>query len=137
MSAKQRVNIDSFFATLVRAVARSKRLHRDYVETECRGKVDDGLFNGNVAVVEREQEAQKARDRSGGANTPTGSGGGGVRYGKDAEKEKQKALASRGTRNPSLAMDRRRSLSVGGLGGDPDGLGRRDGHAKGCGCTVS
>ncbi|GAA6008267.1 hypothetical protein JCM11491_001949 [Sporobolomyces phaffii] len=130
VSAKQRVNIDAFFSTLVRAVAKSKELHQEHV-SRCRGKVDDGLFNGNVAFLDKQQAAS--------SRTPSsiGAGGGGVRYGKDAEKEKQKALASRGTRNPSLAMDRRRSLSVGGLGGDPQGLGRDDRHAKGCGCVIA
>jgi len=112
----------------VRAVAKSKALHQEYVQ-RCRGRVDDGLFNQNCLMIER-QEAE-----GGSSSAPATPGG--VRYGKDAEKEKQKALASRGTRNPSLAMDRRRSLSVGGLGGDPEGLGRNDSHSKGCGCIIS
>ncbi|GAA5950681.1 hypothetical protein JCM3765_000576 [Sporobolomyces pararoseus] len=130
VSAKQRVNVDAFFSTLVRAVAKSKSLHQEYVQ-RCRGKVDDGFFNGNVAYIEK-QLAGGGSFASSAPSTP-----GGVRYGKDTEKEKQKALASRGTRNPSLAMDRRRSLSVGGLGGDPQGLGRNDSHSKGCGCNIS
>ncbi|GAA5938544.1 hypothetical protein JCM1841_004889 [Sporobolomyces salmonicolor] len=123
VSAKQRVNIDAFFTTLIRAVARSKALHQAHVR-RCRG-VDDGLFNGNVGFVER-----------GGASlTPRGSlsTAGGVRYGENADDEKARALAAR-KRNPSLAMDRRRSLSVGGLGRDPDDLHGKDG--KGCGCVV-
>ncbi|GAA5854451.1 hypothetical protein JCM5353_008086 [Sporobolomyces roseus] len=116
VSAKQRVNIDSFFSTLVRAVARSKALHQEHIQ-RCRGKVDDGLFNGNVGYLEKQA-------------TVASSGGGGVRY-----EEK----ANRGPRNPSLAMDRRRSLSVGGLGADPStlGRGRDDSHSKGCGCTIA
>ncbi|GAA5880410.1 hypothetical protein JCM16303_003933 [Sporobolomyces ruberrimus] len=125
VSAKQRVNIDAFFSTLVRAVAKSRELHLEHI-SRCRGRVDDGLFNGNVAFIEKQ-----------GGLASASSSAGGVRYGKDAEKEKQKALASRGTRNPSLAMDRRRSLSVGGLGGDPEGLGRDDQHSKGCGCVIA
>ncbi|GAA6060941.1 hypothetical protein JCM10212_003849 [Sporobolomyces blumeae] len=142
VSAKQRVNIDSFFATLIRNVARSKQLHEIHVRTKCRG-VDDGLFNGNVSFVDRQlqqQQQQGSRTGAGSSTSRTASparSGVGVRYGQDAEKEKQRALAAR-QRNPSLAMDRKRSLSVGGLGGDPAGL--RDGKgsvSKGCGCTVS
>ncbi|GAA5925401.1 uncharacterized protein JCM15063_005015 [Sporobolomyces koalae] len=136
VSAKQRVNIDAFFATLVRAVAHSKLKHEEHV-AQCRGKLDDGLFNGNIAFLEKRQQAQQGGGGEGTTGSRASSRVGGVRYGNESDKEKQKALASRGTRNPSLAMDRRRSLSVGGLGGDPDGLGRNDSHAKGCGCIIA
>ncbi|GAA5893532.1 Ras family protein [Sporobolomyces salmoneus] len=120
VSAKQRVNIDSFFETLVRAVAKSKLLHQEHI-SRCRGRMDDGLFNGNVAFIEQQQSQPSASTR-------------GVRYGKDTEKASR---GGTGTRNPSLAMDRRRSLSVGGLGRDPDELGKHnDSHSKSCGCII-
>ncbi|BGP16260.1 hypothetical protein JCM10213v2_004258 [Rhodosporidiobolus nylandii] len=130
VSAKNRVNIDSSFLLFIRSVARAKALHTAHV-TRLRG-ADDGLFNANIALLDSPaptplsprgsitgvtyEEGEKGTRRGGG-------GGGGTGVGM--------------RRDPSLAMDRRRSLSVGGLGRDPSTLHGKEGHGKGCGCVVS
>lgn len=63
-----------------------------------------------------------------------GRGEGGWEAEEDDDAMLEKARAAR-KKNPNLALDRRRSLSVGGLGAHPDTL--RDGHGKGCGCTIA
>ncbi|GAA5824940.1 hypothetical protein JCM3770_006713 [Rhodotorula araucariae] len=124
-SAKSRVNVDVSFLALIRAVVRSRALHAEHVR-RLKGR-DDGSFNGNVGFLER-----------GGAAGPRGvlsrnSSVAGVRYGQD-EKADSAGLPRRPTRDPALAMDRRRSLSIGGLGQDPSVL---DNKPKGCGCAIS
>ncbi|GJN90634.1 hypothetical protein Rhopal_003646-T1 [Rhodotorula paludigena] len=127
-SAKSRVNIDSAFLALVRTVARSKSLHGEHVRL-LKGR-DDGLFNGNVGFIESGGRGQGGRI---GPNPTKSLAGGGVRYGQN-EKEAAPGMPRRPTRDPSLAMDRRRSLSVGGLGRDPSEL--HDEKKSGCGCVI-
>ncbi|BGP48363.1 GTP-binding protein [Rhodotorula kratochvilovae] len=123
-SAKSRVNVDSSFLALIRAVARSRTLHAEHVR-RLKGH-DDGFFNGNVGFLERGGAAGVR-----GVLSPKSSFVG-VRYGQD--EKAGTGLPRRPTRDPSLAMDRRRSLSIGGLGQDPSVL---DDKPKGCGCVVS
>ncbi|GAA5931802.1 hypothetical protein JCM3775_000046 [Rhodotorula graminis] len=110
-SAKSRVNVEPAFHALVRATAQAKRGEGR------RGTGAAGLL---------------------GTLSPRSSAVGGVRYGQDEKKAGSGPGFPRAPtrpRDPSLAMDRRRSLSVGGLGRDPSTL--HDDRSKGCGCTVS
>lgn len=129
-SAKSRVNVEPAFHALVRATARARSGHADHV-SRLKGRPDDGMYNGNVGYLERVGTASGLR----GALSPKSSFAG-VRYGQD-EKASSAGLPRAATRprDPSLAMDRRRSLSVGGLGRDPSVL--HDDHSKGCGCIIA
>lgn len=112
-SAKSRVNVEPAFHALVRATAQAKR-----------GEGRRGGAGGAAGLL--------------GALSPKSSAAGGVRYG-EGEKHAGSGpgfpRAPTRPRDPSLAMDRRRSLSVGGLGRDPSTL--HDPPSKGCGCVVS
>ncbi|GAA6019895.1 hypothetical protein JCM10207_003329 [Rhodosporidiobolus poonsookiae] len=121
VSARNRVNVDASFALLIRSVARAKALHQEHVARLGGPGADDGLFNANIALLDRPPPLPGSAPLS-----PRGSISG-VTYEEKARPKK---------RNPDLAMDRRRSLSVGGLGRDPSTLGQ-DSHGKGCGCVVS
>ncbi|GAA5856853.1 hypothetical protein JCM8547_008875 [Rhodosporidiobolus lusitaniae] len=138
VSAKARVNIDSSFLLLLRSVARAKSLHALHV-ARCRGGVDDGLFNPNLGLLDR-SAASSPFSPAAGLTAPLSPRGSisGVTYG-DGEKGGSTGggAAARRKKDPNLAMDRRRSLSVGGLGRDPSTLGGKEGHGKGCGCVVS
>ncbi|GAA5840112.1 hypothetical protein JCM9279_002281 [Rhodotorula babjevae] len=113
-SAKSRVNVEPAFLALVRATAQAKRGEGR------RGAAGGG--GGAAGLL--------------GALSPRSSAAGGVRYGQ-GEKGSGPGFPRAPTRprDPSLAMDRRRSLSVGGLGRDPSTL--HDPPSKGCGCVVS
>ncbi|GAA5985797.1 hypothetical protein JCM11641_006209 [Rhodosporidiobolus odoratus] len=126
VSAKARVNIDSSFLLLLRSVIRAKSLHTAHIR-RLRG-VDDGLFNSNVAMLDRPTTGAASQ-------SPRGSLSGVTSEEKMRGAAKGKAMR----RDPSLAMDRRRSLSIGGLGRDPSTLqgAQREEHGKGCGCVVS
>ncbi|GAA5820351.1 hypothetical protein JCM11251_005588 [Rhodosporidiobolus azoricus] len=128
VSAKNRVNVDSSFLSLVRSVVRAKALHAQHVKRI--GGVDDGFFNANISLLDRAAAGPPSPIIIGTPLSPRGSmsNGAGVTY--EAEKPRRK-------KDPSLAMDRRRSLSVGGLGRDPSTLHGKEGHGKGCGCVVS
>ncbi|GAA5910417.1 hypothetical protein JCM8208_004471 [Rhodotorula glutinis] len=112
-SAKSRVNVEPAFHALVRATAQAKR--------------GEGRRGGGGAAGLL------------GSLSPRSSAAGGVRYGQDEKKAGSGPGFPRAPtrpRDPSLAMDRRRSLSVGGLGRDPSTL-HDDPKGKGCGCVVS
>ncbi|KAM0750048.1 ras-domain-containing protein [Meredithblackwellia eburnea MCA 4105] len=119
-SAKLRVNIEAAFVSVVRATANSRKAHEDWVRRF--GGNDDG-FNGNVVVLER------------GLTSPRSTGPGRVALGEGGweEEEDGPIPTEKRKRNPNLAMDRRRSFSVGGLGAHPDTLN----GDKGGGCCSS
>ncbi|GAA5901099.1 hypothetical protein JCM6882_006116 [Rhodosporidiobolus microsporus] len=128
VSAKNRVNVDSSFLSLIRSVMCAKALHAQHVRRI--GGVDDGLFNQSIGLLDRSGQASPAIFGAPLSPRVSVSTGAGVTY--EAEKPPKKRR-----KDSSLAMDRRRSLSVGGLGRDPSVLHNKEGHGKGCGCVVS
>lgn len=123
-SALNGVNVHSSFESLVRAIARSKAARAAYIKSHPKDKDCDG-FNGNVGVLDKLEAAAKetsARTISGLEDEEELS----------LEAARARQRSQRGKRS-DLAMDRRRSKSIGGLGRDPSTYEEKQ---KGCGCVV-
>lgn len=122
-SALNGVNVQSSFESLVRGIARSKAARAAYLKANPKDKDCDG-FNANLGVLDKLEAAAASSGRaiSGLEDEEELS--------LEAARERQRS--QRGKRN-DLAMDRRRSKSIGGLGRDPSTYGEKQ---KGCGCVV-
>lgn len=145
-SAKQRVNIDPAFTALVRAVVRSRKAEAEWKRTRKAGRGNlGGYFNPNVGLLE-DDGGRNSRSDSGfderGCGLQVNSVGGGGSNGLRIGKTPTTGLSG----NKSLAMDRRKSMSIGGLGRHPNTVGThydyekggRGGQEAGCcgGCVV-
>lgn len=134
VSALSRANIDSAFASLVRAIVRCKTARVAYARAHPKDQELAG-FNANVGELDR--LAAVAKEKEGGAGRTVG-------VGMDEEQEISLAEARERQRSQragkkggagGLEMDRRRSMSIGGLGRDPHGYGKEE--KSGCGCVLS
>ncbi|KAK4048298.1 hypothetical protein OIV83_004819 [Microbotryomycetes sp. JL201] len=131
-SAQSRANIDASFQLLVKNVAMSVQLRRDFLEKlpSSRKKTKDDLlieglgFNANVAVLDK----ARGRTRMTGQSSP-------VSRVSTTQLAFNENGVKRKPRNPDLVLDRKRSRSIGGLGLDPAEY--HGGKKQGCGCIVS
>ncbi|KAM0791145.1 hypothetical protein ACM66B_005631 [Microbotryomycetes sp. NB124-2] len=132
-SAKSKVNVDTSFQLLIKNVVKSQEMRRSFLDKLPKDRkrtredlITEGLaFNANIAVMERGSGVAGVRGRV--VHSPAVSRVSTTQF-------NEPNGVGRRRKNPDLALDRKRSRSIGGLGLDPA---EYHGKSKGCGCVVS